>query len=307
MKRQRVNLRREFATNPARFLTIANPKPALALSSPAEVQPAWQSLPERPCVDGQPDPLADELRRLGLDGMARALAQLRTERNKNLPRFDEWLGTLVAGEVTHRARRRVTNRLRAAGLRYHAPLADVDYGALRGFDDGLFHWLATGRWISDKDNLLIDGPTGVGKTWLACALGEQACRDDRSVRYECVPRLLAELDAVRGKAPYARRMKALHRVELLILDDWGVAPFAAAHRPHLLELIDGRYGRGSTLIASPVAVECWPQLIDDPTLASEILDRLVHNAHRLQLRGESLRETRKAVPNARSALPEAAA
>jgi DNA replication protein DnaC len=137
--------------------------------------------------------------------------------------------------------------------------------------------------------VIIDGPTGVGKTWLACALGEKACRDDRSVRYERVPELLADLACDPGSTRYARRMRTLRSPALLILDDWGIEPFEARQRRDMLEIVEYRHGRASTLIASPVAVEDWPRTIGDPQIAAVLLDRVLHKAHRLELKGESLR------------------
>lgn len=290
MKQQSVDLRQAYASNPTRFHAIASPRPAVMPPLSAEIEPARRPpLAWHRTVDAQSHPLSDKLRELGLSGMARALVRLKTDGSRSTALFDSWLSLLVEGESADRKERRLAGRLRGARLRYQASIADVDYGAARGFDDALFHWLAIGQWIADRENLIIDGPIGVGKTWLACALGEKACRDDRSVRYERLPRLLADLSSMRRTARYARRMRSLHTAELLILDDWGMEPFGAAERGDLLEIIETRYGSGSTLIASQVAVERWPQLIGDPAVAAAVLDRIIHNAYRLRLTGESLR------------------
>jgi DNA replication protein DnaC len=228
--------------------------------------------------------------------MAREFAQLKSDLTCSTPLFVGWLSHLAEAELADRKEKRLAGRLRAAKLRYQASIADLDYNAARGFDDALFHWLAIGKWIVDKENVIIDGPTGVGKTWLACALGEKACRDDRSVRYERLPRLLADLSAARGTGQYSRRLRVLHNAELLILDDWGMEPFGAEQRRDLLEVIEDRCGLGSTLIASQVTVERWPQVIGDAGVAAAVLDRITHNAYRLQLGGESLRGRHKTGP-----------
>jgi len=166
---------------------------------------------------------------------------------------------------------------------------DVDYRTARGLDRALFQKLAQGNWIKEQQNLIIVGPSGVGKSWLACALGHRACRDNFSVLYQRIPRLFSDLALARGDGRYARLMRALGGVKLLILDDWGLEPLAAEQRHDLLEIVEDRYGRGATLITSQIPVDRWHDLIGDPTLADAILDRIVHNAHRIQLRGESLR------------------
>ena len=158
--------------------------------------------------------------------------------------------------------------------------------------DALFAKLAAGDWIARRQDLLITGKTGTGKSWLACALGHKACRDDRSVLYWRVPRLLDGLALARGDGRHARLLKTLARVELLLLDDWGLAPLTSAQGRDLLEIVDDRRGRASTIITSQVPVAHWHELIADPTIADAILDRLVHTAHRLALDGETLRDPR---------------
>ena len=181
-------------------------------------------------------------------------------------------------------------RLRYARLRHQAAVENVDYRAARGLDRTLFQALIAGRWIDEAQNLIIEGPAGVGKSWLACALGHKACRDDRSVLYQRIPRLFGDLALARGDGRYPRLMRAFGGVKLLILDDWGFEPLSSEQRHDLLEIVEDRYGRGATLITSQIPVDRWHDLIGEPTLADAILDRIVHNAHRLQLSGDSLRK-----------------
>jgi DNA replication protein DnaC len=185
-----------------------------------------------------------------------------------------------------------------AKLRQQACVEDVDYRTARGLDRALFAKLVEGRWIDDHANLLICGPAGVGKSWLASALGHKACRDNRSVLYQRVPRLFDDLALARGDGRHPRLLRALGRVDLLILDDWGLAPLDPGARHDLLEILEHRYGRRSTLVISQLPVDQWHALIGDPTYADAVLDRLVHNAHRLDLAGESLRRTRQSARKA---------
>lgn len=154
----------------------------------------------------------------------------------------------------------------------------------------LFAKLASGEWIARRQDLLITGKTGTGKSWLACALGHKACRDDRAVLYWRVPRLLDALALARGDGRFPRLLRTLARVDLLILDDWGLAPLTSQQGRDLLEIIDDRHGRGSTIVTSQVPVKHWHELLADPTIADAILDRLVHTAHRIALTGDTLRD-----------------
>ena len=196
-------------------------------------------------------PTFDQLHQLGLAGMARAFAELEANSTSASLSHAEWLGLLLDRESTERYERRLRARLRYARLRHQAAVENVDYRAARGLDRTLFQALIAGRWIDEAQNLIIEGPAGVGKSWLACALGHKACRDNRSVLYQRIPRLFADL---------------------------------------ALEIVEDRYGRGATLITSQIPVDRWHDLIGEPTLADAILDRIVHNAHRLQLSGDSLRK-----------------
>jgi DNA replication protein DnaC len=200
---------------------------------------------------------------------------------------------LLEREASLRRDKRLSARLRYAKLRQQACVEDIDYRTPRGLDRALFAKLVEGRWIDDHANLLICGPAGVGKSWLASALGNKACRDNRSVLYQRVPRVFAELALARGDGRHPRLLRALGRVDLLILDDWGLEPLDPGARHDLLEILEDRYGHRSTIVTSQLPVDRWHALIGDPTYADAVLDRLVHNAHRLDLSGDSLRRTRQ--------------
>ena len=235
-------------------------------------------------------PTHERLIELGLTGMAKAFEEQRRSPDLEALPFEDRIGLLVDREVVERDTRRLTTRLKLAALRQNACVEDVDLRTPRGIDRAVFAKLVSGDWINRYENLLITGATGLGKSWLACALGHKACRDNRSVIYHRVPRLFEALALARGDGRYARFLKSLARAQLLILDDWGLSVLTAAERRDLLEILDDRHGRASTVVTSQVPVDTWHEVIGDPTLADAILDRLVHNAHRLQLTGESMRK-----------------
>ena len=235
-------------------------------------------------------PTLDKLQQLRLTGMSTALREQLDLPEIHTLSFEERLGLLVDRELTTREERRLQTRLRQAKLKHSACLEDLDYATPRGLDRGLVTQLATGQWIREGLNCLVLGPTGVGKTWLACALAQQACRQGFTTRYLRAPRLFEELRLAHADGGFPKLMRSFANTDLLLLDDWGLMGLDAEARRDLLELIDDRHGRRATLITSQLPVEHWHDLIGDPTLADAILDRLVHNAYRITRKGESLRK-----------------
>jgi DNA replication protein DnaC len=236
-------------------------------------------------------PTLDQLRHLKLHGMARAFGELRDNADSEALAHADWIALLLDREEAERNDRRLTCRLRNARLRHPgAAVEDVDDRTPRRLDKGLFQELARGRWIVRKQNLIITGPCGVGKSWLACALGQKACRDDVSVLYKRMPRLFAELQVGRADGRYPRLFRALTKAGLLILDDWGPDRLTADQRRDLLEIVEDRYQSAATLITSQLPVAQWHEVIGEATFADAILDRIVHNAHRLELDGPSMRK-----------------
>lgn len=234
-------------------------------------------------------PTHEHLTRLRLFGMAQALAEQASLPDIGSLSFEERLGLLVDRERAERQNRLTASRLRRARLKQPAVAEDIDYRHPRGLDRALFRRLLTGDWVNAHQNVLITGPTGVGKTYLACALANAACRQGRTALYQRLPRLFEELAVARGDGRYARLMTSLAKADVLILDDWGLALLDDERRRDLLEVLDERYQTRSTIITSQLPVATWHDALGDPTLADAILDRLVHHAHPLNLDGESLR------------------
>jgi DNA replication protein DnaC len=237
-------------------------------------------------------PTHEHLTQLRLFGMAKALAEQAALPDIQSLSFEERLGLLVDRELAERQNRQTTSRLRRARLKQPAVAEDIDYRHPRGLDKAMFRRLLTGEWVDAHQNVLITGPTGVGKTYLACALANAACRQGRTALYQRLPRLFEELAIARGDGRYPRFMTQIAKVDVLLLDDWGLAVLDDERRRDLLEILDERYQTRSTVITSQLPVATWHDSLGDPTLADAILDRLVHHAHPLTLAGDSLRKLR---------------
>jgi DNA replication protein DnaC len=244
-------------------------------------------------------PTLEKLPTLRLAGMAKAYEEQLALPEVETLSHDERLGLMVDRELTECDNRRLSTRLRQAKLRHRsAAIEDIDYRTPRGLDKALLTQLATATWLREHLNVLITGPTGIGKSWLACALAHKACREGFSAHYLRLPRFLRELAVARGDGSYHKLLASLAKTDLLVLDDLGSGQLTDEHRRDLLEILEDRYGLRSTLVTSQFPVERWHDLIGDPTLADAILDRLVHNAYKINLKGESMRKSQRTVdPN----------
>ena len=237
-------------------------------------------------------PTLDKLQDLRFTGMAKALTEQMALPDIEDLSFEERLGLLVDREATEREDRRLQTRLRRAKLKQNACIEDIDFKQPRGMDKSLVLDLAQCQWIKRHLNLLITGPTGVGKTWVACALAQKACREGFTSLYLRLPRLLQELPIAKGDGTYARLLARLAKVDVLILDDWGLSKLIAEQRRDLLEILEDRHDNRSTIVTSQLPLDQWHHIIGDPTLADAILDRLVHNAYKINLKGESMRKNK---------------
>ncbi|MCY1740918.1 IS21-like element helper ATPase IstB [Ensifer sp. SL37] len=235
-------------------------------------------------------PTLDQMLALGLSGMATAYRELSDQPQGNDLSRDEWLGLMLDREIAVRADKRLTNRLVTAKLRFPDACIENDFAATRGLDRRQILSLAQGAWLKAHEHLILTGQTGTGKTWLACAIGRQAARLDYSVLYVRMPRLFEDLALARLDGRFPRLVDKLARVQLLILDDWGTHALTDQQRLDLLEIFEERYRRKSTLITAQLPVPQWHEMIGEPTIADAILDRIVHNAHRIALEGDSMRK-----------------
>ena len=236
-------------------------------------------------------PTLDKLQDLRFTGMAKALTEQMALPDIEELSFEERLGLLVDREVTEREDRRLTTRLRQAKLKQNACIEDIDFKQSRGLDKSLILDLAQCQWIKRHLNLLITGPTGVGKTWVACALAQKACREGFTSLYLRLPRLLQELPIAKGDGTYTRLLTRLAKVDVLILDDWGLSKLIAEQRRDLLEILEDRHDNRSTIVTSQLPLDQWHHIIGDPTLADAILDRLVHNAYKINLKENRCEKT----------------
>ena len=239
-------------------------------------------------------PTFDQMTTLGLTGMADAWRALNEQDPDQALDRNEWLGLLLDREVATRADKRFANRIRNAKMRFpNACIEDVDFRTSRGLDRRQILSLAQGDWIKAREQIILTGQTGTGKTWLACAFAHQAARLDHSVSYVRMPRLFEDMAMARLDGRFPRLVDKLARVQLLVLDDWGTHGLSDQQRLDLLELFEERYQRRSTIITAQLPVSGWHSMIGEPTIADAILDRIVHNAHRIELKGDSMRRKDK--------------
>lgn len=233
----------------------------------------------------------NQLTQLKLSGLKSAL-----EHQNELPStyqemsFEERLSLLLDEELTQRENKRIARLLKQAHFRLHAELEELDYRSGRGLEKSVIRNLASGQWLSRKQNILLTGATGCGKTYLACALGRHLCRQGHSVYYFRLKNLLEECYQSHADGSYPKLLGKLAKSALLIIDDWGLEPLAADQRSDLLEIIDQHYQKGSILLISQLPIEEWHRMIGDATHADAILDRLVHGSIKVNLAGESMRK-----------------
>ena len=241
-------------------------------------------------------PLFEQLKELHCHGMIEALQEQMQQADIHQLSFDERFSLLVERECITRENRKLTTRIRQARLKANACIEDIDYTVSRGLSRSVIKQLTDCSWLGRKQNLLITGPTGTGKTWLACALAHTACRQGFSARYLRMPRLFQSLELAKGDGSYPKVLLGLQKTQVIILDDWGLTPMTETQRLDLLEIIDDRHNQSSTIVTSQLPIKHWHEIIGNATLADAILDRLVHNAYTIELKGESIRKKNQKRP-----------
>lgn len=251
-------------------------------------------------------PTLDQLRALGLTGMARALTDQLENAEYHALTFEERLGMLVDQETQDRANRRLERNLKAAKLRMAACVEDIDFRQPRGLDRAMVLGLASSHWVDAHQNLLVVGPTGAGKSFLACAITQAAVRSGHTALYLRAPRLLDDLAIAHVDGRWARLLVTWSRIDVLVIDDLAIRPLTTAQAADLLEVVEDRSQRRSTVVTSQLPIAHWHEALGDPTLADAILDRLTHNAHRIELRGDSLRRSATSTqpPQEGTSIPE---
>ncbi|HCR5300961.1 TPA: IS21-like element helper ATPase IstB [Legionella pneumophila] len=235
-------------------------------------------------------PLFEQLKTLRCQGMLEAFQEQLGTPDINRLSFDERFALLIEREYLVRENRKLINRIRQAKLKEEACMEDIDYAPERQLSKTVITRLAECSFIARKENILLTGPTGAGKTYLACAFANQACRQGYGARYIRLPKLFQAITIAKADGSYIKLMEYVAKLPLLVLDDWGIAPMNDANRRDLLEIIDDRYQRSSTLITSQLPVQAWHDSVGDATLGDAILDRLIHNAHRIEVHGPSMRK-----------------
>lgn len=236
-------------------------------------------------------PTMEKLRRLKLQGMARALEEQNKGSDFGRLDFNERLGHLVDSEQIQRENQSMSRRLNRARLRHNACVEDIDYRHPRGLDKSLMKKLSSCQWIKEHHNLVITGPTGVGKSFIGCALAHKACLDGYNSAYYRAPRLFTYLEVAKAEGRYTKALQQIAKMDLLIIDDWGLTKINTREEQELLEVMEDRYELRSTIILSQIPLKDWHELIPNKTIADAVLDRIIHNAYRMELKGDSLRKT----------------